>query len=145
MAVIRNSVDIRSPQDVVFAYLSDLRSELEWNPACQRMEMLTDGPVGVGSRFRAKWKGGPAVEVEIVAFEPPRTWTAHNGGPVEVTFSGRLDPTSAGTRLTAEFVARPHGWFRVVFPVFLVMIKRQERANMTHLRESLERRSRAEK
>jgi uncharacterized protein YndB with AHSA1/START domain len=142
VSVIRNSVEIHRPQGVVFDYLSDLRNELEWNPACQQMEKLTDGPVGLGTRFRGKWKGGPVVELEIVTFEPPLTWSAHNGGPVEVDFTGRLEPTTNGTRLNAEFVAQPHGWFRLVFPVFLVMIKRQERANMTHLRESLERRTR---
>ena len=141
MALIRNSVEIGCPQDVVFAYLSDLRSELEWNPACQRMEQLAEGPVALGTKFRGKWKGGPVVEVEIVTFEPPRTWSAHNGGPVEVTFTCSLEPTPAGTRLNAEFAAQPHGWFRLVFPLFLLMIRRQERANMTHLRESLERRS----
>jgi hypothetical protein len=36
--------------------LSDHRSELEWNPTCQVMEKITDGPVGTGTRFRAKWK-----------------------------------------------------------------------------------------
>jgi uncharacterized protein YndB with AHSA1/START domain len=138
MATIRNSVEIRCPREVAFSYLSDLRSELEWNPACQQMKKLTAGPVGLGTRFRGKWRGGPVVEIEIRAFEPPLTWTAHNGGPVEVDFTCRLEPTPTGTRLDAEFVARPHGWFRLVFPMFLVVIKRQERANMRHLRTRLE-------
>lgn len=139
MTVIRNSVEIQCSPDHAFAYLSDLRSELDWNPACQRMEKLTDGPVGAGTRFRGKWKGGPTVEVEIVDFEPPRQWTAHNGGPVEVTFTARLEPAPGGTRLTSEFHARPHGWFRLVFPLFRVLITRQERQNMVHLRDALER------
>ena len=40
------------------------RAELEWNPRCRAMEKLTDGPVGVGTRYRAKWKGSPHVELE---------------------------------------------------------------------------------
>jgi carbon monoxide dehydrogenase subunit G len=139
VTVIRNAVDIRCPPQHAFAYLSDLRSELDWNPACQRMEKLTDGPVGVGTRYRGKWKGGPTVEVEVVDFDPPTTWTAHNPGAVEVTFTCRLEPVAGGTRLTAAFDARPHGWFRLVFPLFLVMIRRQERQNMVHLRDALER------
>jgi hypothetical protein len=141
MSVIRNSVILRCTPEVAFDYLSDLRAELEWNPSCQSMEKLTEGPVGVGTRYRAKWKSGPPVELEIVAFDRPHGWTAHNGGPVEVTFTCRLEPVSEGTRLHAAFEPRPHGWFRLIFPAFLVMIRRQEKANMDHLRDAVERRA----
>jgi uncharacterized protein YndB with AHSA1/START domain len=139
VTVIHNSVEIRCSPEDAFAYLSDLRSELEWNPGCQRMEKLTDGPVGLGTRYRGKWKGGPTVELEIIDFDPPSTWAAHNPGAVEVTFRCRLEPLADGTRLSATFDARPHGWFRLVFPLFVVMIRRQEKQNMVHLREALER------
>ena len=85
MPVIRNSVILRCPPEVVFDYLSDHRAELEWNPKCERMEKLTEGPVGLGTRYRAKWKSSPSVELETVAFERPHSWTMHNGGPIEVT------------------------------------------------------------
>ena len=58
MSVIRNSVILRCTPEEAFDYLSDLRAELGWNPSCQSMEMLTEGPIGVGTRYRAKWKGG---------------------------------------------------------------------------------------
>ena len=143
VSVIRNSVILRSAPPVVFDYLSDLRAELEWNPACESMEKLTEGPVGVGTRYRAKWKGSPVVELETVAFERPHSWTAHNAGPIEVTFTCRLEPVPEGTRLHADFEPTPHGWIRLVFPLLLVMIRRQERANMGHLRDALERRTAA--
>ena len=44
-------------------------------------------------------------------------------------------------RLEAVPDARPHGLFRLIFPIFLVMMKREERANMSHLRDALERRT----
>ncbi|RZU75415.1 hypothetical protein EV384_3956 [Micromonospora kangleipakensis] len=46
----------------------------------------------------------------------------------------------SGGQLHAEFEPRPHGWFRLIFPLFLFAIRRQEKANMTYLREALERR-----
>lgn len=55
MAVIENSVAIRRSRSEVFDYLSDPRNELHWNPKVQLMEKLTDGPIGVGTKFRAKW------------------------------------------------------------------------------------------
>jgi hypothetical protein len=67
----------------------------------------------------------------------------HNGGLLEVTFTCRLEPVPEGTWLTALFQPTPHGWFRLIFPIFLVMIGREEKANMSHLRAAVERRARA--
>jgi len=141
MPVIRNSVILGCAPEEAFDYLSDLRAELEWNPKCESMEKLTEGPVGLGTRYRAKWKSSPSVELEIVAYERPRGWTAHNGGPIEVTFSCRLEPEPEGTRLEASFEPTPHGWFRLVFPLFLVMMRREEKVNMGLLRDAVERRA----
>lgn len=143
MPVIRNSVILRCAPEVAFDYLSDHRAELEWNPKCESMEKLTEGPVGLGTRYRAKWKASPSVELETVAFQRPHGWTMHNGGPIEVTFTCRLEPVPEGTRLEASFEPTPHGWFWLVFPLFLVMMRREEKANMAHLRDAVERRAEA--
>lgn len=141
-STITNSVVIKCSPEEAFDYLSDHRAELEWNPKCQSMEKLTEGPVGLGTRYRAKWRSSPYVELETVAFDRPHSWTMHNGGPIEVTFTGRLTPVANGTRLDASFEPTPHGWFRLVFPIFQFATRRQERANMLYLRDSLERRLR---
>ena len=143
MSVIRNSVILRCAPEVVFDYLSDLRAELEWNPKCEGMEKLTEGPVGLGTRYRAKWKGSPSVELETVAFDRPHGWTTHNAGPIEVTFTCRLEPVPEGTRLHASFEPIPHRWFRLIYPFFLIMIRRQEKANMGHLQDAVARRAAA--
>lgn len=140
MPVIRNSVLIRSSPEEAFDYLSDLRAELEWNPDCHVMEKLTDGPIGVGTRYRAKWKGSPYVEVETISFERPHSWKMHANGSLEVNFSVRLTPAAEGTTLAVDFEPIPHGWFKLVFPLFLILIRRQERANMIRIRDALERR-----
>jgi hypothetical protein len=108
------------------------------------MEKITEGPVGLGTKYRAKWTSSPTVELETVHFERPRTWTMHNGGPIEVTLTCRLEPVAEGTKLNTEFRPRPHGWFRLIFPLFLLIIRRQEKANMGHIREALEQRVHAE-
>lgn len=142
MVVLKNSVVIRCAPDEAFDYLSDLRAELEWNPACRVMEKLTEGPVGIGTRYRAKWSNSPYVELETMAYERPRSWTMHNGGPIEVGLTCTLEAVSEGTRLTSDFTATPHGWFRVVFPLFLMSIRRQEVRNMGLIKGALEGRAR---
>lgn len=125
-AVIENSVEIaRSPEDV-FDYLSDMANEAEWNPDCVSMEPLTAGPVGVGSRFRAKWKQGPFVVAECTRHDRPRTWTYLNGGPISVGLTVTLEPTPGGTRLTSRGEWTPHGLFRLIFPIFIRQMRRAE-------------------
>lgn len=143
MTIIRNSVVIQCRPDEAFDYLSDHRAELEWNPKCQVMEKLTEGPVGLGTKYRAKWTGSPYVELEMVAFERPHTWTMHNGGAIEVTFTATVEGVTEGTRLSVEFEPRPHGLFRLVYPLFLLAIRRGERRNMDHIRDALERHARS--
>ena len=94
--VIENVIEIaRTPEDV-FDYLSDLGNEVRWNPDCLSMERLTDGPVGVGTRFRAKWKQGPVIFPEVTAYERPRNWTYANGGSIACVMDITLEPTSSG-------------------------------------------------
>jgi hypothetical protein len=73
---VENAIEIcRSPEDV-FDYLTDITKEVEWNPRTRRVEKLTPGPIGLGTRFGAEWiKGNPAV-VEYVRFERPMAWAS---------------------------------------------------------------------
>lgn len=140
MAVVQNAAEINRSPEEVFDYLVDLRNELEWNPGVQSMEKITDGPISVGTKYRAKWKQSGTIIVECTRFDRPRGWSYANGGPVSVNLDITLVPHGDGSRLEARFDARPHGWFRLVFPVFLLVMKRQERNNMANLKQALESR-----
>jgi hypothetical protein len=140
MAVITNQTLVACTPEQLFDYCVDNRHELEWNPTAVSIEKITDGPVGLGTKFLAKWKGAPsAVEVECIEFDRPRRWVSANDGPIAVRATGTVDAEGDKSRLTFEFDARPTGWFRVVFPLFMLMMRKQEEANMTYLREALER------
>jgi uncharacterized protein YndB with AHSA1/START domain len=138
MAIIASTVHIeRAPEDV-FDYLVDLRNELEWNPGVESMEKLTEGPVGMGTRYRAKWKQSKHIEVECTAFDRPHGWVYVNGGPVSVTLTINLAADGTGTRLVSTFDGHPHGLMRLGFPVFLRIMRRQEAENMSNLKRKLE-------
>lgn len=138
MAVIENSVEIsRSPEDV-FDYGVDLRNELEWNPDAESMEKLTDGPIGVGTKFLAKWKDSKLLEVECTRYERPHAWRHVNGGPLSIVFDATVSPSGNGSRLAVRFDVRPHGMMKLFFPVLLQILKRGERRNMERIRKALE-------
>ncbi len=138
MAVISNSTVLSGTPEEAFDYLSDLRSEAEWGPNCEMVEKITDGPVGEGTKYRAKWKRTPELVVEIVEYDRPHTWSTYNDGPLEITYTGTLEPVDEGTRLEVELDAQAHGWFRLMFPIFVLLLRRQSKENMERLREAFE-------
>ena len=138
-AVIENVVDIARTPEAVFDYLSDMRNELQWNPDCLSVEKLTADEIGLGSRFRAKWKQGPAIETVCTLFDRPRIWRYENGGPASVVLTISLEPTAnGGTRMTSHGEWTPHGWFRLAFPVFIQVMRRAERGIVANARLALE-------
>lgn len=138
-AVIENTIEIARTPEAVFDYLADMGNEIHYNPDCVSMQKLTEGPVGVGTRFRAKWKQGPAIESECTRFERPQVWRYENGGPISVVLTVTLEPTpSGGTRMTAHSEWTPHGWFRLAFPVFIRVMRRAERGVVANARQALE-------
>jgi len=142
VTVIRSSVVARCTPEEAFDFLVDVRNEREWNPDMASVEKLTDGAVGIGTRYRAKWRSAPtSLVVETIAYDRPRSWAHHNGGPIEVTLTARLTAVAEGTRLDTEFDATPHGVFRLFFPLFVRTMRKVESANMAHIREVLERRA----
>jgi carbon monoxide dehydrogenase subunit G len=140
MAVIENSVQIdRSPEEV-FDYLVDLRNELEWNPDAQSMTKITDDPIGVGTKFLAKWKQSKLVEVECIRFERPYRWVHSNGGSLTVVIDVTLKPQGTATLMVVRFDVSPRGLTRLFFPIILPQLKRAEKQNMAHIKNALEKR-----
>jgi hypothetical protein len=103
------------------------------------VERLTDGPVDVGTKFRAKWKQGPAVVTEVTVFDRPRTWTYVNGGSISCVLKITLEPTSGGgTRLTSRGLWKPNGLARLFFPVFIRVMRKAEVQVVANARRALE-------
>lgn len=141
MVVIASDVRIERPPEAVFDAVSDPRSELEWNPKVRVMEKLTEGEIGPGSRFRAKWTKSPVVELEIVRFDRPHGWAYRNGGAIAVDLDIVLEPVDDGraTILRSRFDAKAHGALRLVFPLLVASLRREEARNMRLIKERVER------
>jgi carbon monoxide dehydrogenase subunit G len=102
---------IAAPPEVVFARTTDLRRAPEVITAIVKMEVLTSGPVGVGTRFRetrVMFGREATEEMTITAFEPPKGYTlsAESHGSryhTELSFA----PEGQGTRVTFTFQGTP--------------------------------------
>src|SRR5712691_8309653 len=107
MAVLTVSQQINAGPEVVFAACSDFARLPERVPAIKKVEMLTPGPVGVGTKFRETriMFGREATEgMEFVAFDPPRQFElrAISCG-AEYRTIHRFTPAGSGTRIDLEF------------------------------------------
>lgn len=133
------SAQIQRPRADVFAYLTDLRNELKWNPAAERIEKLTDAPVGVGTHFRARWRNAPSTVVRITRFEPPRRWQTSSGSlGMDVVFTGELHEAGLGTRYVARLDLHATGLARLLLPFAAWAMRRQDRTNMRLIAQALE-------
>src|SRR5579864_6662617 len=109
-AIVEAQVDIdRSPEEV-FNYCSDHGHEPEWNPMMKRIERITGGPIGVGTRYSAQFAMGPTMVMECVRYERPTHWSVvGESAAMKVGGENEIAPTASGARLVMRMEIEPHG------------------------------------
>ncbi|TQN46417.1 polyketide cyclase/dehydrase/lipid transport protein [Humibacillus xanthopallidus] len=142
MARVRGSIDIARPVGEVFDVVADQTNEPRYNPAMSASRRLTDGPIGVGTRFRSTilTRGKPLdVEIETTGYERPTEVASRSVmGRSTVTGALRFDPVPSGTRLSWDWDVHVGGAGRVLGPLIAVIGRRQERAIWEGLKRYLE-------
>jgi len=113
MATIRVSQDIGAPIHHVFAQFSDIEHGSEHVSGIRKVEMMTVGPVHLGSRWNETREVLGRVddaEMEITAFEQDKAYTIthHKAGfRIDTTFT--FEPIPSGTRVSIELGLNRHG------------------------------------
>lgn len=111
MKSIECSERIKAPVHKVFHVATDLANAPQWASQIRKIELLTNGPVGVGTRFRetrAMFGKEASEEMEITGFQPNRSYTlgcCNHGCRYTTVLS--FDEESGGTRVTMKFGAVP--------------------------------------
>jgi uncharacterized protein YndB with AHSA1/START domain len=137
-----NTVTIDRPQPEVFAYLADFENVPRWNYAIEQTRKVTDGPVGVGSRYHQTRTVPRRSEesFEVVTFEPERTIVVRGDlGPFHGDIEYVLEPSGDATVLTNTMELTASGPLRVVAPLVSSRISNAVAANLDVLRQILER------
>jgi uncharacterized membrane protein len=145
MAAILESIDIARPPAEVFAYLDQLDRHGEWQQAIVGTHVITDTPIGVGTRASDKRRmpGGMTATVtyEIVEHDPPRR-TRFQGvnGPVRVRGVVNIEPLDGGSssrvNLELDFVGKGIG--KLMAPMARRQAAKQVPADQRRLKERLE-------
>lgn len=111
MNPITASTWIAAPQSEVFACASDLANAGRWLTGVKNIEMLTTGPMAVGTKWReTRVLGGreSTEEMTVSAFHPPRSYTvkcdSHGANFTSVLM---CEPDRGGTIVSMDMQIRP--------------------------------------
>ena len=118
---------VRHPVDAVFRFMADPANRPRWQENTQRVEMLTEPPVGLGARWRETTTGLGTYEAEVVGFEPGRLWveeadTSRGRGRITVVLAPE---GTAATHLTVTVEFHLRGARRLLGAAVAPMISRQ--------------------
>jgi len=139
-AIIEAEVNIdRSPADV-FDYCSDHRHEPEWNPMMKRIEKITDGPVGVGTRYATEFVKGPPMVMECVRYERPTQWSlVGESAALKAGGGGNIVPTAEGAHLVMRMEIEPHGVLKLAVPLLRHGLRSRFERDVRNIKVILER------
>jgi uncharacterized protein YndB with AHSA1/START domain len=142
MVRIEGEIVIDRPVEEVFDVVADERNEPRFNPRIRLVEQISDGPIGVGTRFRAETVSmGRPVEmvIEYTGYERPRRLasTTHMSS-MDIQYTLTFEPVPEGTRMRWSGELEPRGIFKLMSPMVAGMGRRQEQRIWTALKHLLE-------
>jgi hypothetical protein len=118
---------IHEPVGKVFATFTNLREAAHHVNGIKKLEVLTDGPIGVGTKFRetrVMFKRESTEEMEITSFEPNQSYSVgcHSCG-VEFNTTFRFVPKGDSTEVQMNMNCKPVSLFaKIVSPLTSLMV-----------------------
>jgi len=138
--VIHAEVDINRPPEEVFDYRSDHRNEPRWNPVMTRIDKLTGGPVGAGTRYAAEFAKAPPMVMQCTRYQRPTTWSL-TGESRAMTAHGRwrVLPAPDGSHLVMHTEMEPHGVLKLAAPLLRRRMQQVFERDLRNIKAQLER------
>jgi uncharacterized protein YndB with AHSA1/START domain len=97
---------IAAPVDQVFRLFTDVASGAGRISGIKHIEMLTPGPIRLGSRWRETrdvFGVDDSAEMEITSYERNRTYTiTHQKAGVQISTAFWFEPANGGTKVSVE-------------------------------------------
>jgi uncharacterized membrane protein len=140
--LVQGDIVINRPIDEVFDFVADERNEPKYNPQMTSAEMVTQEPIGVGSKFHVMTTGvGRAADmtIEYTEFNRPRRLGSVTHIP-QMDISGTLlfEPQGQNTKMKWLWNIEPRGFYKLLGPIVRRMGERQELAIWTGLKKVME-------
>jgi carbon monoxide dehydrogenase subunit G len=144
--MIKNEISIlfHRPVQEVFDFLSDFQNGRQWQRGLLGVGRLTDGPIGVGTRFTSVRKAmGRRMEsgIEYTAYELNKKIAIKSySGPSPFRQTFLFEKEGEGTRLNTTFELELGGLMNLAEPLVAPRIRREMNADFDTLKEIIESR-----
>lgn len=138
---IKVQVEVNAAAEEVFAYVSELANNPEWQSGVASTERSTAPPIRVGTRWTQTLDNGSTVEYVATALQPGKSITIETeSGPAvvgEITRTvQKLDVDRSRVRM--ELSGKVRGWRIILTPLLRRMITNSISADYRRLRKRFE-------
>ena len=142
MKRIEVSVVINRPIEEVFAYVTNLENDTQWQSSVLESGLVGEGPLGVGTKTREvrKFMGRRLESVaEVTAYEPnAKIAFKSTSGPVQYEASYTFEPVDAGTKVTIVGEADTGGFFKLAEGLVVRQFEKEMQTALAALKDILE-------
>ena len=131
----------RPPRDV-FDFMVSPDNAPKVVPSVKRMVKLTEGPVGVGTRYReTRLMDGRErqAELDVVAYEPDQKYAMKNVTEgIETVYRYTFHPETDGTRVDLHCEVKAGGLKKLMLPLVASILKKEDGDHLQRLKKALE-------
>lgn len=142
MAGFNMSEWVARPPKEVFDFITASENAPKIVNSVTSMVKLTDGPIGVGTRYReTRLMHGreQQAELEIVAFEPARKYAMQNvTDGIETTYRYNFQPERDGTRIDLVCEVKASGIKKLMLPLVAAILKKEDGDHLQRVKKVLE-------
>lgn len=142
MALLQETLEVARPLDEVFAFVGDFATTKDWDPGVSDSRKVTDGPVGVGTRYAVDVVFGARtlpMTYEVTTWDPPnRVVLRGEGSTVTAVDDIRFEATERGTRVRYSADLRLKGLLRLAEPFMKGRFEKTGKDAIAGMRRSLE-------
>lgn len=145
MTTIKESIEIKSPIDKVFAYTTDAKKWPKWQSFIPEAEQTSQGLMNVGSVFEGisrimgrsmKWT---AIATE---YEPNKKWGKEiTCGSTVIEEHVTYNPIEGGTTFTIMYDMKVGGFLKLFSPLVASSMRKETKKSLNDLKNILEART----
>lgn len=142
MAVIEQSVEIKSSPEKVFAYVTDVKTWPKWHSTMPTAALTSSEKIGVGTTYRGtnhvmgrdmEWSS------KVTEYEPNKAWgESIISGSTQILEGMTFVPMTGGTKFTLVYDMRVAGFLKLLSPLVFRSMRAEMKGNLNKLKDILE-------
>lgn len=142
MAGFTMSEWIARPREELFQFITNPNNAPKVIPSVTRMEPLTRGELGVGTRYReTRFMQGKEqqTELEIAAYGPPQLYAMRNVTQgIETVYTYTFTPERNGTQVQLVCEVKAKGLRKLLTPIVANILQKEDGDHLQRLKAAIE-------